>query len=63
LVAEADETSPAWRPAAAVPELGGTGRTHGWGLSRRIVEASAMPVFLAGGFRPGNVSDTVAAGR
>lgn len=49
------------RPCAAVPELGGTGRTHDWGLSRRIVEASAVPVFLAGGLRPGNVAAAVAA--
>ncbi len=49
------------RPDAAVPELGGTGRTHDWVLGRRIVEASAVPVFLAGGLRPGNVAAAVAA--
>lgn len=51
------------RPDAAVPELGGTGRTHDWGLSRRIVEASAVPVFLAGGLNAGNVAAAVAAAR
>lgn len=51
------------RPDAAVPELGGTGRTHDWGLSRRIVEASAAPVFLAGGLNAGNVAAAVAAAR
>ncbi len=43
-------------PALAVKELGGTGRTHDWGLSRRIVETCGKPVFLAGGMESGNVS-------
>lgn len=51
------------RPDAAVPELGGTGRTHDWGLSRRIVEVSAVPVFLAGGLNAANVAAAVAAAR
>lgn len=42
-----------------VKELGGTGRTHDWRLSRRIVEASTVPVFLAGGLRPANVAEAV----
>ena len=46
-------------PAAAVKELGGTGRTHDWHLSRRIVEASPVPVFLAGGLKPGNIVEAV----
>lgn len=47
------------RPGAAVKELGGTGRTHDWSLSARLVEASPLPVFLAGGIRPGNVADAI----
>ncbi|PWG65379.1 phosphoribosylanthranilate isomerase [Spiribacter halobius] len=47
------------RPAAAVRELGGTGRVHDWTLSRRIVEAVDVPVFLAGGLRPGNVAAAI----
>ncbi len=43
-------------PKLAVKELGGTGRTHNWSLSRRIVEESRAPVFLAGGLRPDNVA-------
>ncbi|MDT5158102.1 MAG: phosphoribosylanthranilate isomerase [Acidobacteriota bacterium] len=43
----------------AVKELGGTGRTHDWRVSRRIVEASSVPVFLAGGLRPENVAEAV----
>jgi phosphoribosylanthranilate isomerase len=44
----------------AVKELGGTGRTHDWRVSRSIVEAvSPVPVFLAGGLRPENVAEAV----
>ncbi len=42
-----------------VKELGGTGRRHDWGISRRIVEAVPCPVYLAGGIRPENVGDAV----
>lgn len=51
------------RPGAAVAELGGTGRTHDWSLSRRIVETVTVPVFLAGGLQPGNVAQAVRAVR
>lgn len=47
------------RPGAAVAELGGTGRAHDWALSRRIVEASRVPVWLAGGLNPGNVGEAI----
>jgi phosphoribosylanthranilate isomerase len=43
----------------AVKELGGTGRTHDWTLSRRIVEALSVPVFLAGGLKHTNVAEAV----
>jgi phosphoribosylanthranilate isomerase len=49
------------RPGAAVPELGGTGRVHDWSVSAAIVAASPIPVFLAGGLRPGNVAEAVNA--
>jgi len=42
-------------PNLAIKELGGTGRTHNWAISRRIVESVPIPVFLAGGLRPDNV--------
>lgn len=42
-------------PNLAVKELGGTGRTHNWTISRRIVEAVPVPVFLAGGLNAENV--------
>ena len=50
-------------PALAVKELGGTGRTHDWRVSRRIVEASGVPVFLAGGLKPENVAEALASVR
>lgn len=47
------------RPSAAVKELGGTGRVHDWALSRRVVEAVPLPVFLAGGLNPTNVGEAI----
>ncbi len=51
------------RPSAAVKELGGTGRTHDWTLSARVVAKFAKPVFLAGGIRPENVAEAIRAVR
>ncbi|MBC7776107.1 MAG: phosphoribosylanthranilate isomerase [Phycisphaerae bacterium] len=48
-------------PNLAVKELGGTGRTHNWAISRRIVESVPVPVFLAGGLRPDNVRAAIEA--
>ncbi|UFH53978.1 phosphoribosylanthranilate isomerase [Spirosoma sp. KNUC1025] len=46
-------------PTLTVKELGGTGRVHNWQVSRRIVEQSPVPVFLAGGLNPDNVRQAV----
>ena len=43
----------------AVKELGGTGRTHDWGISRRIRETCGRPLFLAGGLKAENVRDAI----
>ena len=48
------------RPSAETAELGGTGRTHDWDLSRKFVEKAHKPVFLAGGLTPDNVGDAIA---
>ena len=40
-----------------VKELGGTGRTHDWTISRRIRDAVSVPVYLAGGINANNVLD------
>lgn len=40
-------------------ELGGTGRTHDWTISRKIVDAVKIPVFLAGGLNPQNVDEAI----
>lgn len=43
----------------AIKELGGTGRTHDWRLSRAIREAIDVPLFLAGGLKPENVAEAI----
>lgn len=45
----------------AVKELGGTGRTHDWSLSRRIRDRVFVPVFLAGGLKGENVAAAIQA--
>lgn len=46
-------------PNLSVKELGGTGRTHNWVISRGIRDAIDKPLFLAGGLNPSNVRDAV----
>ena len=46
-------------PGAAVPILGGTGRTHDWAVSAQIVRSTRRPVFLAGGLTPVNVVEAI----
>jgi phosphoribosylanthranilate isomerase len=48
-------------PSLEVKELGGTGRRHDWEISRRIRERVDVPVWLAGGLRPENAAEAVAA--
>ncbi len=38
---------------------GGTGKTHDWNISKKIVESISIPVILAGGLNPENVADAV----
>jgi phosphoribosylanthranilate isomerase len=50
-------------PNLVVKELGGTGRTHNWSVSRKIVGSVAVPVFLAGGLNTRNVAEAIATVR
>lgn len=42
-----------------IKELGGTGRTHNWEISNTIREKLDIPIFLAGGIKPNNISDAI----
>ena len=42
-----------------IKELGGTGRVHDWSISRAIVGAVDVPVWLAGGLKPSNVAEAI----
>ena len=46
-------------PGLPVKELGGTGRTHNWELSKRIRESIEIPLFLAGGINKDNVREAI----
>ncbi len=46
-------------PNLAIKELGGTGRTHNWELSRKIRAAISIPLYLAGGLHAGNVRQAI----
>ena len=46
-------------PKAAIKTLGGTGNTHNWSISRELVKAVYVPVFLAGGLNAGNVQEAI----
>lgn len=46
-------------PALAIKQLGGTGKTHNWNLSRKIVEQTNTPVFLAGGINEHNAKEAI----
>jgi phosphoribosylanthranilate isomerase len=43
----------------AIKELGGTGKTHDWTLSRTIRDSIDIPIFLAGGLTPENVVQAI----
>jgi len=40
-------------------QIGATGKTHDWDISRSIVESVTIPVILAGGLGPDNVAEAV----
>lgn len=43
----------------ATGQVGGTGKTHDWNVSRSVAEALTVPVMLAGGLNPENVADAL----
>lgn len=47
----------------AVEGIGAAGVVHDWEVSGRIVAATSVPVILAGGLGPDNVTDAIAAVR
>ena len=40
-------------------QVGATGETHDWGISKKIVESVSVPVILAGGLGPDNVAEAI----
>jgi len=48
-------------PNSEVKELGGTGRTHNWQISKSIVSRVQKPVFFAGGLKPDNIREAIDA--
>ena len=47
----------------AIGGVGAAGVTHDWSISREIVQNSRLPVILAGGLSPENVSEAIRAVR
>lgn len=45
--------------SSEVKELGGTGRTHNWEISKKIVKQVNVPLYLAGGINANNVKEAV----
>jgi phosphoribosylanthranilate isomerase len=41
------------------PNRGGSGHTHDWAVSAKVVNSVGKPVILAGGLRPENVAEAV----
>jgi phosphoribosylanthranilate isomerase len=46
-------------PNLSVKELGGTGRTHNWELSKAIRQSISIPLFLAGGLNKDNIRQAI----
>ena len=40
-------------------QVGGTGQTHDWRISKRIVQLLPVPVILAGGLNPSNLREAI----
>lgn len=40
-------------------KIGGTGKIHDWSISKKIVEKTRIPIILAGGLNPENVTEAI----
>jgi phosphoribosylanthranilate isomerase len=47
------------KPSAKKRTLGGTGDTHNWNISKKIVRDCSIPVYLAGGINHSNVVEAI----
>lgn len=47
----------------ATERAGGSGITHDWEISRKIIEELEVPVLLAGGLNPGNIKEAIDAAK
>ena len=46
-------------PNLKIKELGGTGRTHDWDISKKIRDSIEIPLFLAGGLNHRNIKNAI----
>ncbi len=46
-------------PNLKVKKLGGTGRIHNWEISKIIRQKLDIPIFLAGGINPNNITEAI----
>jgi phosphoribosylanthranilate isomerase len=56
---DAEPVSAVLLDSRTADRLGGTGQTHDWRVSAKIVDAVRHPVILAGGLNPGNVAQAI----
>ena len=58
-VAAAQQADAVLLDSRTATRIGGTGQTHDWTISARIVKAVEKPIILAGGLKPENVARAV----
>jgi phosphoribosylanthranilate isomerase len=58
-VAAAEQADAVLLDSRTATRIGGTGHTHDWTISARIVKAVEKPVILAGGLNPENVGKAI----
>ena len=58
-IAAAQQADAVLLDSRTATRIGGTGHTHDWSISARIVKAIDKPVILAGGLKPENVVQSI----